>query len=131
MRARGFSENGIAPRTLEYAAQVIRYYKTLQHSEVGRVIGRQLLKSGTSIGANVHEAQSAQSKADFLSKIQIAHKEARESDYWLKLLEREHLGETRLLAELTGEIQHILRILSSIILTTKQRTWPERSTRNI
>ncbi len=68
----------IVERSITYSLRIIRLYRELEKDSVGRVLGKQLLRSGTSIGANVHEAQGAQSKADFIAKMSIAHKEAYE-----------------------------------------------------
>ena len=73
----------IAKRTKGFSARIIRLFRELEKDSVGRILGKQLLRSGTSIGANVHEAQGGQSRADFISKISMAYKEARETDYWL------------------------------------------------
>jgi len=81
----GRKGNLIQDRSFEFALEVIKLYKLLQQ-EKEYVISRQLLRSGTSIGANVTEAEAAQSKKDFLSKMSIASKEARETKYWLNLL---------------------------------------------
>ncbi len=77
----------IDERTFDFALATIEAYKFLI-SKNEYVISKQLLRSGTSIGANVHEAQAAQSKKDFVAKMAIASKEARETDYWLQLLEK-------------------------------------------
>jgi four helix bundle protein len=71
----------IAKRSFQYALRIIKLYRELEKDRVGRILGKQLLRSGTSIGANVHEAQGAQSKADFITKMSIAHKEAYETSY--------------------------------------------------
>ena len=88
--------------------------------DVGRVLGRQLLRSGTSVGANVHEAQGAQSKADFIAKMSISHKEAREAAYWLRLVEEADLIPGKRLLDLRNETDQLIKILSSIILTSKK-----------
>ena len=75
----------IAIRSMEFALQAIDLYRELRQDQVGGVLGKQFLRSGTAIGANVQEAQGAQSKADFIAKMSIAHKEALETAYWLKL----------------------------------------------
>ena len=77
----------IDERTFDFALSTIEAYKYLV-SKNEYVLSKQLLRSGTSIGANVHEAQAAQSKKDFVAKMAIASKEARETDYWLRLLEK-------------------------------------------
>jgi four helix bundle protein len=78
------------------------------------------LRSGTSIGANVHEAQAGQSKADFICKMSIAHKEARESAYWLRLIDEANVGTPENLEKVRDETQQLIRILSSILITSKQ-----------
>jgi four helix bundle protein len=99
---------------------VIRLYQNLQRNPAGRVLGRQLLRSATSIGANAHEAQAGQSRADFIAKISIAHKEARESAYWLRLLTESRILDPGKLDNLVDETDQIIRMLSSILLTAKQ-----------
>lgn len=75
-------KDDILDRCVDYSLRIIKLYRAICKDAVGQVIGRQLLKSGTSIGANVHEAQAAQGKADFISKMSIAHKESCESAYY-------------------------------------------------
>jgi len=79
-----------------------------------------LLRSGTSIGANLEEAQAGQSRADFVSKCSIALKECRETIYWLRLMSAHKLIEADQLKRLTNEADEIRRILSTIVLRTKQ-----------
>ena len=94
-------------------------YRVLAKDDVGQILGKQLLRSGTSVGANVEEAQAAQSKADFVSKLSIALKEARETRYWLTLiLESESLPANRLDA-IQVEIEEIIKILYTIIQNSK------------
>ena len=112
-------DNIIVSKTFEFAIKVIELYKQLL-SENEFIISKQLLKSGTSIGANVEEAIAAQSRKDFVSKMSIASKEARETDYWLRLLRESNL--TRISVEyLIKDIKDIINILSKIIITTKMR----------
>ena len=80
-------KNEILDLSFEFALEIIEYSELLE-SNRKYVIARQLLKSGTSIGANIREAQSSESRADFIHKLKIAHKEAIETDYWLLLCER-------------------------------------------
>ncbi|BBB33406.1 conserved hypothetical protein [Thermotomaculum hydrothermale] len=79
-------ENLIKEKTYSFALEIIRLYKYLKLEKKEFVLSKQILRSGTSIGANVEDAQAAQSKKDFLYKLAIASKEARETLYWLKLL---------------------------------------------
>jgi four helix bundle protein len=81
------------------------------------VIARQLLKSGTSIGANVREAQNAESKADFIHKFKIAAKEADETEYWLELCKQSTNYSDP--ANLTGDLQTIIKVISRIISSSK------------
>jgi len=109
----------IAERSIRFALRVIKLYKELQTDSAGRVLGKQLLRAGTSIGANVHEAQGGQSKADFIAKMSVAHKEARETAYWLRLVRDSNLIAPNRLADIANETDQLIRILSSILLTAK------------
>lgn len=116
---KGIKENVILDKTFKFSIMVIEAYKELKKTEVGRIIGKQLLRSATSIGANVHEAQGGQSKADFIAKISISQKEAHETIYWLRLItETETLPyfETE---NLLDEANQILKILSAILVASK------------
>lgn len=86
------------------------------------MLGLQLLRSGTSIGANVEEAQAGQSRADFISKYAIALKEARETLYWLRLLEKSNLIEKDLARPLIQEANEICKILGAILASTERRS---------
>lgn len=111
----------IKERTFAFALKIIGFCRTLDGSRgVARTLGRQLLRAGTSIGANVEEAQAGQSKADFASKYNIALKEARETIYWLRLLDasgQSSDGECKLLLR---EADEIARVIGSIIVSTKK-----------
>ncbi len=111
----------ITDRTFEFSVRIINLCKVLNESSgVGRTLSQQLLKSGTSIGANVEESQSAQSTADFIHKLEISLKEARETKYWLRLLiATELISEDRLLPML-GEINELINIIAAIVVKTKQ-----------
>src|SRR5688500_15068164 len=124
MKDEGWSGGLISKLSVSYALRVINLYRALDRDGVGRVIGRQLLRSGTSIGANVQEAQGAQSRADFIAKMSIAHKEARESAYWLYLIREGGVLPADRLSSLVEETDRIIRVVSSILLTAKgeQRT---------
>lgn len=111
------TESIIQKKSFAFALQVIRLYKTLQ-SQKEFVLSKQLLRSGTSIGANVEEATAAQSRRDFISKMAIASKEARETKYWLRLLQESELVKVNLQTELS-QIDEIIRILTAIVKTTK------------
>jgi len=110
-------ENVIAEKTFTFALKIISLYKGLVAEHKEYVISKQVLRSGTSIGANVNEAIEAQSKADFVHKLSIALKEARETEYWLKLLIGSNYIEPN--TDLLHDIIQIIRILTAIIKTTK------------
>lgn len=109
----------IAERSFRYSLRIVKLYRELQKDGTGRVLGKQLLRAGTSIGANVHEAQAGQSRADFIAKMSIAHKEARETTYWLRLIRESGLVPSARLADLCNETDQLIRILSAILLSTK------------
>ncbi len=111
----------ILDRSVAYSLRLIKFYRALEKDSAGRILGRQLLRSGTSIGANVHEAQGAQSKADFIAKMSIAQKEAQETGYWLRLTEEAGLIASSQMGGLRDENQQILKILSAILLSSKAR----------
>ena len=113
-------ERDIVSRSIQFSIRVIKLYRELEKDNVGRIIGKQLLKSGTSIGANIHEAQGGQTKPDFITKITIAFKEARETIYWLKVIEESGIIPASRLVEIRDEANQITKTLSSIILTAKQ-----------
>lgn len=89
-------------------------------SDVSRTLSRQLLRSGTSIGANCHESRSAQSHKDFINKLEIALKEARETEYWIKILIKSELVAEAKFNPLLDECQEIVRILIASTKTLKQ-----------
>ncbi|MPZ14635.1 MAG: four helix bundle protein [Chloroflexi bacterium] len=115
---------GIVERSIDFSLRVIRLYRAIEKDGVGRVLGGQLLRAGTSVGANIHESQGAQSRADFIAKMSIAHKEARESAYWLRLIQEAGLLPASDLADLADETNQLVKILSSIILTSKANAKP-------
>ena len=110
------NENLIVKLSIEFALEIISYSEKLEEHK-RFIISRQLLKSGTSIGANVREAQNAESKADFIHKLKIAAKEAGETEYWLTLCELSPSYPNP--ENLREKLQSIINILSKIIITSK------------
>lgn len=106
-------------RLLAYGAAVIKLVESLPPSIAGRRIGDQLLRSGTSVGANFEEAQGAESRSDFAHKLQIALKELRESCYWLRLLAKTEMLPQEMLADLIDESLQLRAILSKSVATVK------------
>jgi len=119
----------IRQRTFEYASRVIKLYQALEVGDqgAGRVLSRQLLRSATSIGANIEEAQSAESRRDFIHKLTIAQKEARESLYWLRLIEKSKIIPPKRLGLLIQETDEITAVITAIILSTKKNLKGPRS----
>ena len=110
----------ICERTFEFSVRIVRLCQELDKKPgVARTLGRQLLRSGTSIGANVEEAQGGQSRADFVSKYSISCKEARETHYWLRLLIATEIVPESKLKPLIQEADELIAILTTIIKNTK------------
>ena len=107
----------IKEKSFEFSLLIIELYKYLQ-SEKEYVLSKQLLRSGTSIGANVNEALAGESRADFAHKMAIANKEARENLYWLELLEKSQLVKYNFNSEIQS-CQELIKILTSIVKTTQ------------
>jgi four helix bundle protein len=117
----GCEKSGVVERILAFSLRIVQLCRGLEKDGIGRILGRQLLRAGTSIGANVHEAQGGQSKADFIAKMSIAHKEALETAYWLRLLKEANLAAGGQLLALLDETDQLVRILSRILITSKSK----------
>jgi four helix bundle protein len=113
-------ENIIKEKTYSFSLQIIKVFKKLTNEGKEFVLSKQLLRSGTSIGANVEEADGGISKKDFIAKIQISYKEAKESLYWLRLLHDSGYLETSDFDLLSTQCQEIIRILLAILKSSKQ-----------
>ena len=112
--------NTIENKSFDFAVRIVNLYKYLCNEKKEFVLSKQLLRSGTSIGANVSEGEKAQSKADFYTKMTIALKEANETDYWLRLMyATEYLTEQEF-ESLSKDNKEIISILVAITKTTKQ-----------
>jgi len=119
MEAYKEKENVIVTKTFDFALKIIELYsKLVKQNEF--VLSKQLLKSGTSIGANVEESVAAQTKKEFVSKMSISAKEARETRYWLRLLNRSQLVKFNYSPYLS-DIEEIIRIITAIIKTSQTR----------
>ena len=113
-------ENIIEKKSFDFAIRIVRLYKYLCDNKKEFVLSKQLLRSGTSIGANVAEAQQAQSKADFISKMSIALKEATETNYWLRLLNAtDYLSDIEIKTILADCIE-IEKILTTILKSSRE-----------
>ncbi len=112
-------ENPIKNKSFEFSLKIIKLYQQLQDQRE-YVISKQLLRSGTSIGANVEEAIAAESRRDFIHKMKIAMKESRETHYWLRLLEQSDLVKDIDLADLLSQADELSRMLTSITKTATE-----------
>ena len=111
----------VAEKSYNFALRIINLYKWLvaEHNEY--VLSKQLLRSGTAIGALIKEGEHAQSKADFLNKMNIALKEANETEYWLKLLKDAVFLSEKEFVSIHLDCQELIKLLISIVKTTKER----------
>jgi four helix bundle protein len=113
---RNDKENIIIEKSFKFALKIVLYCETLEENKKF-VISRQLLRSGTSIGANVREAQNAESKADFIHKMKLAAKEADETEYWLLICQ--HSSSYPFDVNLLTDLKEIIKILSKILSSAK------------
>ena len=116
-------ENVILEKSFAFAVRAVKLYKYLCDEKKEYVLSKQLLRSGTSIGANINEAQAAQSTNDFVAKMSIASKEARESKYWIDLLSQTGFLDSseQHTQILRNDIDELIKMLTSIIKTTQER----------
>jgi len=114
------SQNLIKEKSFLFAIDIVNLYKLLISNKKEFVMSKQLLKCGTSIGANVREALNAESKNDFIHKLSIAQKECDEAIYWLDLMKATKFIDESIYNEYRPKADSLLKILKSIILTTKQ-----------
>ena len=118
---RTLNKKQLEDRTKAFAIQVIRFVADLPKNRISNVLGHQLVKSGTSVGANYREANRAESRADFMHKIGIVEKECSESLYWLELCEESDIGDKGVRSQLLQECGELLAIFTSIGKSTKAR----------
>ncbi len=113
----------ILKRSFAYSLRAIKLYRYIQEQKngAGWIIGKQYLRAATSIGANIEEAQAGESRSDFIHKLGVAQKEARESLYWLRILSESDLVPRNGLVPLIRETDELLNVIASIILSTKRR----------
>ncbi|MCK9207026.1 MAG: four helix bundle protein [Salinivirgaceae bacterium] len=114
-------ENVIKNKSFEFALRVIKLYQFLTETRKEFILSKQLLRSGTSIGAMVRESEHAENKADFVHKLSIALKEANETEYWVELLYKSDYIDEVLFNSISTDINEILRLLISIIKSSKQK----------
>ncbi|MEN8797618.1 MAG: four helix bundle protein [Flavobacteriaceae bacterium] len=112
-------ENIVKAKSFEFAILAVQVVRGIQGKQKEFVLSNQLLRSGTSVGANICEAENAESKKDFIHKMSVALKEANETKYWLELMEKSELMDQQIYFELDNKITEITKILISAIKTAK------------
>ncbi len=110
----------LAEKSIAFSIRIVNCCKYLQKDRSEFIMSKQILRSGTSIGANIHEGMYAQSKADFIAKLSISLKEASETSYWLTILNKTDYLETTSFNSLKSDLDEIIRMIISSIKTTKQ-----------
>jgi four helix bundle protein len=115
------NDNILQSKTYQFAIRCVKLYKYLQEQKRELVLSKQVLRSGTSIGANVEEAIGAQSDKDFYSKITYAYKEARETHYWLRLLRDTEYLSLEESKSLLNDVEEIIKIITKIQITLKKK----------
>ena len=124
------TQNELKKRTKEFALRIIRLFENLPETRTSQILGRQPLRSGTSVGANYRAACRAKSTPDFISKLGIVEEEADESIYWLELLVESHQIKQNLVENLMKEADEILAIIVASIRTAKENRNPQSAIRN-
>jgi len=114
-------ENVILSKTYNFALRILKLYLHLRKSKIDISLCSQLLKSGTSIGANAEEAAGGSSRKDFINKLQLSYKESRETLYWLKLLKDSEFLEKKLANSFIIDCEEIIKILTAILNSSKGR----------
>ena len=114
-------ENVVKNKSFKFAIRVVKLYQYLTENKKEYVLSKQVLRSGTSIGALIRESEHAESTADFIHKLSIALKEANETEYWLELLENSGYLEKNEFESINNELTELLKLLTSIIKTTKSK----------
>ena len=115
----GWQDHDIQQRVFDFALRILRVVRALPDDVAGRTIARQIARSGTSVGANLEEAQGAPTRREFARRIAIARSEAIETRYWLRLIAESEMLPTSRLAELTQECDELVKVLSTIVRNTR------------
>ncbi len=114
-------KNIVKEKSFAFALRIIKLHRFLQDEKREYVLSKQLLRSGTAIGALVREAEQAESKADFIHKMAIALKEANETDYWIELLYQSETLEEKGFSSIKPDITELIKLLTSIIKTSRDK----------
>lgn len=115
------SESILKTKSYKFALRIVRFFQFLRKEKKEYVLSKQVLKSGTAIGALIREAEFGQSRADFVNKMQIALKEANETDYWLNILRDSSYINDRMFQSLNDDCQELIKLLVATVKTAKKR----------
>ncbi len=115
-------ENILIDKSIDFAARIIKLRRFLEEKQKEHIISKQIVRSGTSIGANINEAQYGNSKADFIAKLHISLKEAAETEYWLRLLNKSEYVDEKLFKSLLDDCLELKKLLISSINTAKNNS---------
>ena len=121
MAGDNMKDNILIDKSIDFGARIVILHRYLVKTKHETVISKQILRSGTSIGANINEAQYGNSKADFIAKLHIALKETAETEYWLHVLEKSDYLDTNMASSVLNDCLEIKRILIASINTAKQK----------
>lgn len=113
-------ENVVKNKSFQFAVRIVKLYQFLVKDKNEYILSKQLLRSGTSIGANIEEADSGQTKKDFIAKLSISLKEAKETHYWLRLLVECDYLEQKMYQSFVDDCEELIMLLTSIIKTARQ-----------
>ena len=113
-------DNVLIEKSIDFGARIVKLNNYLSKDKHESVISKQILRSGTSIGANINEAQYGNSKADFIAKLHIALKETAETEFWLRLLEKSEILDEKMAASMINDCLEIKKILIASINTAKE-----------
>lgn len=114
--------NVVLDKSLDFAVRCVRFYNYLREEKHEFVLSKQIVRCGTSIGANICEGQGAQSNPDFIAKLHVSLKEARETAYWLLVLYRSEIISEAEYKSMSNDLDELISLLTSILKTTKKNT---------
>ena len=115
------AENTVKDKSIKFAIRIVKLYKYLKEEKAEYILSKQLVRSGTSVGANISEAQRAQSKADFSAKMYVALKEAEESAFWILLLKEAEFLSPKEFESIDADCEELIRLLTAITKTSSPR----------
>lgn len=119
------NDNVILEKSFQFGLRIVKLFVHLRKTKVERDLCVQLLRSGTSVGANVEESVGGSSRKDFAHKLEIAYREARETRYWLRFLKESELLESKLADSFITDCEEIIKILTAILNSTKNKQMPD------